>query len=125
MLPSAGTAPREPLGTVLARLRTVLQQQADALSAEDFDGLERLDPIRERLVAELSRYTAADRTPEDRVLLELVSALDQRLLALARDSMARVNHELGNVRRGRGALNEYRRRGQNVIQNLSRLDLEG
>jgi hypothetical protein len=125
MLPSVGAAPREPLGTVLARLRTVLQQQADALSAEDFDGLERLDPIRERLVAELSRYTTADRTPEDRVLLERVSALDQRLLALARDSMARANHELGNVRRGRGALNEYRRRGQNVIQNLSRLDLEG
>jgi hypothetical protein len=124
MSPSTG-APREPLGSVLAQLRTVLQQQADALSAEDFDGLDRLDPIREQLVAELGKYAATDRAPEDRVLLELVSALDQRLLALARDSIERVNHEMGDVRRGRGALIEYRRRGQNLIQNLAQLDLEG
>jgi hypothetical protein len=119
-----GESPREPLGAVLVRLRDVLQGQADALSAEDFEGLERLDTAREQIVAELSLYTPAETRPEDRALLEQVGALDERLITLARDSMDRTNQELRDVHRGRGALTEYQRRGQNLIRNLSRLDYE-
>jgi hypothetical protein len=118
-------AAREPLGTVLHRLRVVLQQQADALSAEDFDGLARLDAEREQLVAALIAYTAADTRPEDHGLLDQVGALDQRLLAVAREELRRTGQELREVHRGRGALNQYRQRGQTVIHGLARLDLEG
>jgi hypothetical protein len=120
----ADESPREPLGAVLSRLRAVLQGQADALSAEDFDGLERLDAEREPLVAELGLYTPTDTRPEDRDLLEQVGALDQRLLTLARESIDRASQELRDVHRGRGALTEYQRRGENLIRNLARLDLE-
>jgi hypothetical protein len=122
-LPADGVA-REPLGRVLQQLTIVLQQQADELSAEDFDGLDRLDAERERLGTSLGQYTPADVAPQDRALLEQVSALDQRLLALGRESLDRTARELGDVRRGRGALNEYRRRGQNLIYNLGQLDAE-
>jgi hypothetical protein len=120
-----GEGSRESLGTVLARLRAVLQEQADALSADDFDGLDRLDAEREQLVAALGTYTSADTQAGDRDLLEQVSALDQRLLSVARESLDRTGQELGEVRRGRGALNVYRQRGQTVIRGLARLDLEG
>jgi hypothetical protein len=120
----ADESPREPLGAVLSRLRAVLQGQADALSAEDFDGLERLDAERDPLVAELVLYTPADTRPQDRDLLEQVGALDQRLLTLARESIDRAGQELRDVHRGRGALTEYQRRGENLIRNLARLDLE-
>ena len=122
---SSSLSPRPMLGDVLARLRTVLLEQADALSAEDFDGLDRLDAEREQLVAVLGMYSAADRHPEDRDLLEQVSALDQRLLSVARESLERTEQELREVHRGRGALNVYRQRGQTVIRGLARLDLEG
>ncbi len=120
-----GQPPPETLRDVLTRLRVVLQQQADALSAEDFDGLDRLDPEREQLVAALGRYTPADRGPEDRDLLAQVGALDQRLLSVARESLERTGQELREVHRGRGALHVYRQRGQTVIRGLARLDLEG
>src|SRR6187402_287681 len=117
--------PHETLGDVLARLRVVLQHQADALSAEDFEGLDRLDAEREQLVAALGTYSSADRHPEDRDLLELIGALDQRLLTVARESLERAGQDLGEVRRGRGALNVYQQRGETVIRGLARLDLEG
>ena len=113
------------LGDVLARLRDVLQTQADALSAEDFDGLDRLDAEREQLLAALGAYSAADAHAGDRALLEQVSALDQRLLTVARESMERTEQELREVHRGRGALNAYRQRGQAVIRGLDRLNREG
>ena len=115
-------AQRLPLGTLLSRLRIVLQKQADALSADDFDGLERLDAVREQLVAALGLHTPADIRPEDRALLAQVEALDQRLLAVARESFERTGQELREVHRGRGALSGYRQRGQNLIQNLALLD---
>jgi hypothetical protein len=117
--------PHETLGDVLARLRVVLQQQADALSAEDFEELDRLDVEREQLVAALGTYSSAGRDPEDRALLEQIGALDQRLLTVARESLERAGQELRDVHRGRGALNVYRQRGETVIRGLSRLDLEG
>jgi hypothetical protein len=116
---------RDSLGTVLAQLRAVLLAQADALSAEDFDSLDHLDADRERLVAALGTYTAADRHPEDRALLEQIGALDQRLQSVGRDSLQRAEQELREVHRGRSALNVYRQRGQTVIGGLSRLNLEG
>ena len=117
--------PHETLGAVLAQLRIVLQQQADALSAEDFEALDSLDAERELLVAALGTYSSADRHPEDFNLLEQVGALDQRLLTVARESLERTGQELREVHRGRGALNVYRQRGQTVIRSLARLDLEG
>lgn len=122
---SSTERPRVALGIVLARLRTVLQEQANALSAEDFEGLERLYAERERLVVVLDRYAPADLPPQGRALLEQIQALDQRLLVLARDSLDRTAQEMRDVQRGRGALIEYRRRGETLIQNLAQLDLEG
>lgn len=119
-----GHAGKAPLRTVLARLRTILDAQAEALAAEDFDGLERLYAEREQLIAALSAYEPADLGPEDRALLEQVSALDQRLLALVRESLDRTARELREVHRGRGALNEYGQRGQMLIRNLQHLDTE-
>ena len=110
---------------MLARLRVVLQMQADALSAEDFDGLDRLDAEREQLVAALGAYSSADAQDGDHALLEQVAALDQRLLTVARESLERTEQEMREVHRGRGALNVYRQRGQTVIRGLSRLNLEG
>jgi hypothetical protein len=121
----SGRSARPTLGDVLARLRVVLQLQADVLSADDFDGLDRLDAERERLVAALGAYSPADAQPEDHALLEQLGALDQRLLTVARDSLERTEQELREVHRGRGALNVYRQRGQTVIRGLARLDLEG
>lgn len=117
--------PHETLGDVLAQLRVVLQQQADALSADDFEELDRLDGERELLVAALGTYSSTDRHPENRDLLEQVGALDQRLLTVARESLERTGQELREVHGGRGALNVYRQRGQTVIRGLARLDLEG
>ena len=116
---------RDSLGTVLAQLRAVLLAQADALSAEDFDSLDRLDAERERLVATLGSYSAADRHPEDSALLEQIGALDQRLRTVGRDSLERAERELREVHRGRSALNVYRQRGQTVVRGLDRLNLEG
>jgi hypothetical protein len=121
----SGLSARETLGDVLARLRVVLQLQADALSAEDFEGLDRLDAERERLVAALGSYSPADAQDGDQALLEQVGALDQRLLTVAREGLERTQQELREVHRGRGALNVYRQRGQAVIRGLDRLNLEG
>lgn len=118
-------ATREPLGVVLSQLRTVLQRQAEALNAEDFDGLDGLDAEREQLVAALSGYTAADTQPQDRELIQQVGALDQRLISIARESLERTALDLREVHRGRGALNVYRQRGQATIRGLAHLDLEG
>lgn len=120
-----GVALREPLGAVLSRLRLVLQRQADALSADDFDDLDRLDAEREQLMAVLAQYSAVDTHPDDRGLLEQVGALDQRLLSVARESLERTEQELREIHRGRGALSAYQRRGQTVVRALARLDREG
>jgi DNA invertase Pin-like site-specific DNA recombinase len=114
-----------PLSSLLARLCDLLQAQADALSADDFDGLERLSAERDTLVAALDGYTPADASPQDRVLLDQIGALDQRLLEMVRAGQEQATHDLRDVHRGRGALNEYQRRGQNLIRNLAQLDLEG
>lgn len=116
---------RPPLSMVLTRLRAVLRAQTDALSAEDFDGLDRLDAEREQLVAALGTYGAADTRPEDRALIEQVGALDQQLLAVAREEIRRTKQEMREVHRGRGAMNQYRQRGQATIHGLARLNLEG
>lgn len=118
-------ATREPLGVVLSQLRTVLQRQAEALNAEDFDGLDGLDAEREQLVAALGGYTAADTQPQDRELIQRVGALDQRLISIARESLERTAQDLREVHRGRGALNVYRQRGQATIHGLAHLDPEG
>src|SRR5262249_54956934 len=109
----------------LARLRTALRGQAEALAADDFAAVERFAAERDELVAALDWYTPADATAADRALLEQLSALDQRLLEAARSGLEQASHDLREVHRGRTALNEYQRRGQNLIRNLSLLDLEG
>ena len=124
-MPYSSPSSRATLGDVLARLRVVLQMQADALSAEDFDELDRLDAEREQLVAALGAYSSADAQDGDHAMLEQVAALDQRLLTVARESLERTEQEMREVHRGRGALNVYRQRGQSVIRGLSRLNLEG
>ena len=116
---------RAPLSSLLARLRDLLQAQADALSADDFIGLEPLSIERDRLVAALDGYSGADISPPDRALLDQIGALDQRLLEATRASQVQAAHDLRDVHRGRSALNEYQRRGQNLIRNLAQLDLEG
>lgn len=115
---------RAPLSELLARLRDLLQAQANALGADDFDGLERLSADRDQLVAALDAYTLAHASPQDRALLDQIGALDQRLLEMVRAGREQAAHDLRDVHRGRGALNEYRRRGQNLIHNLAQLDLE-
>jgi hypothetical protein len=117
-------APQRSLGVVLARLRDVVQAQANALAADDFEGLERLTADRERLVHLLDGYTAADRTPADLPLLEQVAALDERLTTLAQTSLDQTSHELGEVRRGRGVLTAYQKRGESLIRNLARMNYE-
>jgi hypothetical protein len=122
--PGAEALP-ESLGALLGRLRAVLEAQVEALAADDFDGLERLDAERDALVAALDGYTTADVRPADSALLALIGALDGRLRELARAGLEQTSGELREVHRGRGALHAYRRRGQTLIANLARLDLEG
>jgi hypothetical protein len=110
---------------LLVRLRDVLQAQAEALSAEDFNGLEGLSAERDQLVAALGSYTAAEATTDDRTLLNQIGALDQRLLEQVRSGQQQARHGLRDVRRGRTALNGYQRRGQNLVRNLAILDFEG
>jgi DNA invertase Pin-like site-specific DNA recombinase len=117
-------ADRAPLSSLLARLRDLLQAQADALSADDFDGLEHLSADRDQLVAGFDGYTTANASPQDRVLLDQIGALDQRLLEMVRAGQEQATHDLRDVHRGRGALNEYQRRGQNLIHNLAQLDYQ-
>ncbi|MCC7369086.1 MAG: flagellar protein FliT [Chloroflexi bacterium] len=109
------------LGMLLARLRTIVQAQAEALLADDFDRLEVLIAQREPLVADLSSYGITDLSVLDRALAEQVAALDQQLLALVRESLDRTGQEMRDVERGRTALAEYRRRGQTLIRNLAYL----
>lgn len=116
---------RVPLGAVLARLRSVMEAQADALAADDFAGLEQINVDRDRLVAMLDGYTRADAQPGDVALLEQVTALDQRLQEQVRVGREQVERDMREVHRGRGALAEYRRRGQTLIRNLAYLDLQG
>jgi hypothetical protein len=118
----ADGSPRAPLGVALSRLRNVLLAQAETLSADDFDGLERLTVQREELVAALGDYSPADIDPALRPLIDQIRALDQRLVAVVRDSLERTGQELRDIHRGRGALNEYRRRGQSLTTNRAQLD---
>jgi hypothetical protein len=116
---------RPPLSTLLEQLRSVLEAQGEALGADDFTSLDRLTSERERLVQALGGYTSADVAPAERALLEQIGALDQRLIEQTRSGLEQTSHGLRDVHRGRAALHEYRRRGQNVIRNLSLLDREG
>lgn len=120
-----GLPAREPLGALLGQLRDLIQAQAEALSAEDFGALDRFDAARTQLVAALGRYTPSDVRPEHQALLDQIVALDQRLAAVARESLERTARELREVRRGRSALQAYRRRGQAPTGGLGRLDREG
>jgi hypothetical protein len=56
-------------------------------------------------------------------LLEQIGALDQRLLASARQSLDQANLELRSIFRGHGALQKYQRRGQALIGHLGSLDV--
>ena len=107
------------------RLRVILEAQAEALAADDFAGLERLSGERDELVAALDPYGPPDLGPDERALLERLGALDGRLREQARAGLEQATHELREVHRGRTALQEYGRRGQNLITNLAQLDLEG
>ena len=117
-------ADHAPLSPLLGQLRDVLQAQAEALGADDFSGLEGFSGERDRLVAALSPYTAAEVTPEDRKVLDQIGALDQRLMEQVRSGQQQARHDIGDVRRGRTALNEYRRRGQNLLPSLTQLNFE-
>ncbi len=123
-MPHDDGATRAPLGAILSRLRDILLAQAESLSADDFDGLERLTLERDQLVAGLGLYSPADTVPALRPLIEQIRALDQRLVAVGRDSLERTGRGLREIHRGRGALNEYRRRGQNLSHNLAQLAFE-
>jgi hypothetical protein len=116
---------RPPLSVLLAKVRAVLEAQGEALGADDFASLERLTAERERLVQALGSYGPADRTPADRALLEQIGALDQRLIEMARSGLEQTTGGLRDIHRGRAALHEYRRRGQNLIRNLAYLDRQG
>lgn len=118
-------APRETLNGVLTRLRAVILAQTDAVEAEEYEREADLAEQRQVLTAALERFRRADVQPGDRALLEQVEALDQRLVAGTRAAMARAAQEMSEIRRGRGALHEYQRRGQNLIGNLGQLNLEG
>ncbi len=116
--------PQRPLSAVLARLRDVVQAQANALAADDFEGFERLTADRERLVQLLDGYTAAARIPADLPVLEQIAALDERLTTLAQTSLDQTTNELGEVRRGRSVLTAYQKRGESLIRNLAQMNYE-
>jgi hypothetical protein len=122
---SASQTDRATLSPLLARLRDLLLAQADAVAAADFTRMDELSEDRDVLVTALDAYAAADATAEDRALLDQIGALDQRLLEMTRAGQEQATHDLGEVRRGRIALTEYQRRGQNLIRNLAQLDLQG
>lgn len=114
-----------PLQELLGQIRAILRAQAEAINNDDFDGLERLADERDALVAGLDAYTASDLDDTTRALAEQVTALDQLLMPLARENHARAGAEMRDVERGRVALQEYRRRGQTLIQNLAYLNQQG
>jgi hypothetical protein len=120
--PKDASMPGMPLVELLLQLRSALQAQADALDVDDFERLARAGAERDRLVASLDQYQPVDFRPEDRAVLEQVAALDQRLVASARDSLARADLDRRAVFRGQGALQQYRRRGQSLIGALHQLD---
>lgn len=121
---SASGTDRVQLRPLLVQLRDLLLAQAEALGADDFERLEILSAERDGLVADLGAHTAAEVSAEDRVLLDQIGALDQRLLEMTRAGQAQVANDLREVHRGRGALAEYQRRGQNLIHNLAQLDFQ-
>jgi hypothetical protein len=112
----------QPLSALLVRLRAVLENQAEALGADDFETVGRLSDERDQLVLALGQYGAADRRPGDREMLERISALDQRLIEQTRVSMGQTGHGLRDVHGGRRALTEYGRRGENLNRNMALLD---
>lgn len=124
LMPKESTVPREPLGDLLTRLHAIVTAQVAALDREDLDEIERLAPERDTLAAALNTYQASDVGPEDRALLEQVAALDQRLLASARQSIDQANQDMRSIFRGHGALQQYQRRGQALIGALTQLDVE-
>ena len=79
-------------------------------------------PLAQHLVHLLDAYDAADRTPADGPLLEQIAALDERLATLARLSLEQTGNELGEIRRGRGALSAYQKRGEALMRNLAQLN---
>lgn len=111
-----------PLLELLGQIQAILQAQAEAINNDDFDSLERLADERDALVASLDRYTVGDLDDTTRALAEQVTALDQLLVPLTRESHTRAGAEMRDVERGRVALQEYRRRGQTLIQNLAYLN---
>ena len=119
---SPGTRPSTP--ALIARLRAILEGQAEALGADDFATMERLSDERDRIVAALEAYGAADVSPADREVLTRIGALDQRLLEMARASQTQTSQELRGLHGGRRALNAYGRRGQQPIHNLTVMDVE-
>ena len=116
--------PREPLNDLLSRLHAIVAAQVAALDGDDVDEVERLAPERDALAARLDGYQASDLRAEDRALLEQVAALDQRLLASARQSIDQANQDMRSIFRGHGALQQYQRRGQALIGALTQLDVE-
>ena len=114
--------PAMPIAELLVRLRSALLAQADALDVDDFERLAQAGSERDRLVATLDHYQPVDFRPEDHAVLEQVAALDQRLMASARDSLERADRDRRSVFRGQGALQQYRRRGQSLIGALHQLD---
>jgi hypothetical protein len=115
--------PAAPLGDLLAHLHAVVTAQVDALDRDDLAAVEALAPDRDALVTALDRYRAADLRPTDRALLEQIAALDQRLIASARQSIDQATLELRSIFRGHGALQRYQRRGQALIGALTQLDV--
>jgi hypothetical protein len=113
---------REPLNAVLLRLRTTIQAQIEAVSADAFDDLDGLSEERDRLVAHLTAYGPGDAQPLDQPLLHQVGALDEQLRAVTAASLEQTRIELRDLRRGRGALNGYRRRNADPALGLSQHD---
>ena len=124
-MPASGHASpgnARPIGELLTQLRATLQAQAEAINGDDFEALERLAADRDQFVAELSQYTAADLSGSDRALAEQVGALDQQLVQMTRESLARTGQEMRDLDRGRAALTQYGQRGRQLIQNLAYLN---
>jgi predicted phage gp36 major capsid-like protein len=119
---SPSTAQPASIGDLLMGLRTMVRAQAEAINTDDFVEFERLTAEVTPLIASMSQFATADLSAADRVLIEQVSALDQQLLELARESLSRTGQEMRDIDRGRAALHQYGQRGQTLIRNLAALN---
>src|SRR4051794_32712547 len=113
----------DALHDLLVHLRAAIQTQANALDLEDFEAVAQAGRERDLLTAALEQYHARDLQPEDRLILEQIGALDQRLIASARQGMDQANLSMRSLFRGQGALRKYQRRGQALIGALHQLDV--